>query len=121
MSLLGRIRARQSARGIRAALDELIHLMGADTSSDERGLFVRGFRSQAIAVRADESPPLETWPWYLSEGAKLILSVIEEDKAGDRSLASFIDDDYGIEDEIIRRAKGKASGWALDSLGAAPA
>ena len=112
MTLLERIRARRQARWLEAALDHLVNMMGARTAYDDRGLFVRGFGSQAVAARAAELPPLDTWPWFESEAAKIILAVVSEDTAGARSLLGFSDDDYGLEDEIIRRAKVKAASWA---------
>lgn len=99
---------------MQAILDFLAHLIGARMCCDDRGPFIRGFGSKAIAARAAEIHPPGSRQWYESEGAKLILRVVDEDKAGARSLPHFLDDDYGVEDEIIRRAKLLALCWAVD-------
>ena len=77
------------ARRMDECLERLFNLMCARVSHDERGAYVSGFGSKAISARAAERPEPWTRPWMESEGARLILRVLEDDRAGPRMLAKL--------------------------------
>lgn len=92
-------------------LDRLLHLMGARYGKDERGRYISGFGSAAISFRASGHHEPGSYLWFESEGARLILDVIAEDRAGDRALAR-LDPEIDTESMIVQEAKKRVGAWS---------
>lgn len=110
------IRKRRIAKRMEACLEELGALMSPWIRKDERGPFVNGFYSRALAARAEERPEFGTWAWLESEGARLIFDVLELDRAGDRTLAMLIYDASDPASPIIGRARLRIPHWCANSV-----
>lgn len=100
------------ARNMDETIERLFSLMCARISHDERGAYVSGFGSKAISVRAAEWPEPRTRPWMEAEGARLILRVLEDDRAGPRMLAKlWAVEGAEVEWAIVQLAKMLVPQW----------
>ncbi len=87
-------------------LDEMAAHFSANLRTDERGVYVAGFYSDALRNRAGAKNEPGVWSWYETQAALLIFRVLIADRDGARQVAKAFDADrwFGGE-ELLRRAK----------------
>lgn len=103
---------RRLATRMDRCLEGLLNLMCARVTKDKHGLYVCGFDSEALSERAAENPEPGVWPWFESEGAKLIFRAVDEDRAGSRIFATlWMTEGADTEQAIIEHAQRLVPAW----------
>lgn len=109
------LRYQRRARAMNERLEWLYSLMSARVSYDERGSYISGFGSKAIAARASEWPDTGTRAWLDSEGARLILQALSNDREGPRILATLATtEDADVDWAIVQHAKLLVPAWCSE-------